>query len=148
MSAHLQVGLDGALSTVLDDMQKTLAELAGALDDERTALLAADVAALDAAGSRKQALMQALEQLDAERLQLNLAEPRTALALESRWQSLLPTLADCRDMNQRNGQLVGQRLGSIRRALSILTGQDLDGGVYGRTGGVQLRSRSQPLAEA
>ncbi|HEU4669931.1 MAG TPA: flagellar protein FlgN [Dyella sp.] len=148
MSATLQVGVDGALSTVLDDMQQALAELAGVLEDERTALLAADVAALDAAGSRKQALVHSLEQLDAERLQLGRTEPRAAQALEPRWQSLLPVLSSCRDMNQRNGQLVGQRLGSIRRALSILTGQDTDGGVYGRTGGVHLRPRSQPLAEA
>ncbi len=148
MSTGLQVGLDGAMSAVLDDMQKALAELAGALEDERCALLAADVAALDAAGSRKQALMQSLERLDAERLQLGRTEPLTAQALEPRWQSLLPTLAACRDMNQRNGQLVGQRLSSTRRALSILTGQDTDGGVYGRTGGLHLRSRSQSLAEA
>lgn len=148
MSTGLQVGLDGALSAVLDDMQKALAALAGVLEDERTALLAADVAALDSAGSRKQELVQSLEKLDAERLQLGRAAPAAALALEPRWQSLLPTLAACRDMNQRNGLLVGQRLDSTRRALSILTGQETDGGVYGRMGGLHLRSRSQPLAEA
>lgn len=148
MNAGLQVGLDGALSTVLDDMQNALADLAGVLENERSALLAADVTALDVAGSRKQELVQALEKLDAERLQLGHAAPAAAQALNQRWQSLLPSLAACRDMNQRNGLLVGQRLDSTRRALSILTGQQADGGVYGRTGGLHLRSRSQPLAEA
>ena len=43
MSPALHVDLDGALSAVLDDMQRSLAELAGALDTERAALLAGDV---------------------------------------------------------------------------------------------------------
>ncbi|MBU6247474.1 MAG: flagellar export chaperone FlgN [Xanthomonadaceae bacterium] len=148
MSTGLHVDLDGALGAVLDDMQQALAALAGVLEDERIALLAADVAALDAAGGRKQALVQQLEQLDAERVQLGQAAPRAAQALEVRWQSLMPALAACRDRNQRNGQLVGQRLESTRRALWILTGQQNDGGVYGRTGSLHLRPRSQTLAEA
>ena len=51
MSAALQVELDGALSAVLDDMQRSLAELADELATERAALLAADVPAIDAAGT-------------------------------------------------------------------------------------------------
>jgi flagella synthesis protein FlgN len=148
MNPDLHVELDGALSAVLDDMQNALAELAGVLEDERAALLAGDVAALDAAGTRKQALMRALEQLDTERLQLGRNAPQAAAALEARWQALLPTLRSCRDMNQRNGQVVGQRLASVRRALSILTGREPDDGVYGRRGSLHTRSQSHPLAEA
>lgn len=142
------IDMDGALSAVLDDMRLSLDELSGVLENEREALLSGDVAGIDQAGSRKYALMQQLEQLDAERVQLGLAAPDVALALDDRWQALLKTLRACRDKNQHNGQVVGQRLGSVRRALAILTGQDADSGVYGRSGALQNRSRSQTLAEA
>lgn len=148
MSAGLQVELDGALSAVLDDMQRAVDELSTVLATEREALLAADVTALDAAGTRKQALMQTLEQLDAERLQLGRSAAHTARALEPRWQAVLKTLRECREMNQHNGSVVGQRLGSVRRALAVLTGQDADGGVYGRSGALQTKPRLQTLAEA
>lgn len=148
MNPDLHVELDGALSAVLDDMQNALAELAGVLEDERAALLAGDVAALDTAGARKQTLMRSLEQLDAERVQLGRNAPQIAAALEARWQAMLPTLRSCRDMNQRNGQVVGQRLASVRRALSILTGREPDSDVYGRRGSLHTRSQSHPLAEA
>lgn len=147
MSAALQVELDGALSAVLDDMQRSLAELADELATERAALLAADVPAIDAAGARKQRLMQALEQLDAERLQLVSSAPRIAAAQQARWQELLGRLRECRDLNQRNGSIVQQRLGSVRRALAILTGQDSEAGVYGRSGALYARARSNTLAE-
>jgi flagellar biosynthesis protein FlgN len=146
MSAALQVELGDALSAVLDDMQRALAELADALASERAALLAADVPAIDAAGARKQALMQALEQLDTERQQLAATAPRSA-AQQARWQELLGTLRECRDLNQRNGGIVQQRLGSVRRALAILTGQDSETGIYGRSGAMHARARSNTLAE-
>ena len=146
MSAALQVELGDALSAVLDDMQRALAELAGALASERAALLAADVPAIDAAGARKQALMQTLEQLDTERQQLAATAPRSA-AQQARWQELLGTLRECRDLNQRNGGIVQQRLGSVRRALAILTGQDSETGIYGRSGAMHARARSNTLAE-
>lgn len=148
MSASLQVDMEGALSAVLDDMRLSLDELAAVLEAERDALLAADVEALDRAGSRKHALMQRLEQLDAERVQINLAAPHAASTLEPRWKALLPRLRECRDMNQHNGNVVGQRLGSVRRALAILTGQEAEAGTYGRSGALQNRARSQALAEA
>jgi flagella synthesis protein FlgN len=147
MSAALQVELDDALSAVLDDMQRALAELADALASERTALLAADVPAIDAAGARKQALMQTLEQLDTERQQLATTAPRSAAAQQARWQELLGRLRECRDLNQRNGGIVQQRLGSVRRALAILTGQDSETGIYGRSGAMHARARSNTLAE-
>lgn len=147
MNAVLQVELDGALSTVLDDMQRAVDELSTVLATEREALLAADVTALDAAGTRKQTLMQTLEQLDSERLQLGQSAPHAARELEPRWQALLLTLRGCRDMNQHNGSVVSQRLGSVRRALAILTGQEADGGVYGRSGALQTKPRLQTLAE-
>lgn len=149
MSApQLQVDMDSALSAVLEDMRLSLDGLSSVLETEREALLAGDVDSLDQAGSRKHALMQQLEQLDAERVQLGLAAPEVASALDDRWQALLKKLRACRDMNQHNGNVVGQRLGSVRRALAILTGQDADSAVYGRSGALQNRSRSQTLAEA
>lgn len=147
MSTALQVELDDALSAVLDDMQRSLIELAETLVRERAALLDADVTAIDAAGTRKQALMQTLERLDAERQQLAAAAPHAATTQQPRWQDLLADLRDCRDQNQRNGSIVQQRLGSVRRALAILTGQDDETGVYGRSGALHARARSHTLAE-
>lgn len=147
MNATLQVEVHGALTTVLDDMQQAVAELASVLEAESHAIRGADVEALDQAGARKQGLMQQLEKLDAERVPLAqgcAADP----ARDAQWQQVLDSLRHCRELNQRNGSVVGQRLGHVRQALSILTGRSSDASVYGRSGALYSKPRSQTLAEA
>ena len=84
MSRHLHHELEAALAAVVEDLHRSVTELAATLADEREALVAADALALDRAGTRKQALMQQLEQLDAERMQMLKLEPAAATQVETR----------------------------------------------------------------
>ena len=81
-------------------------------------------------------MTQTPEQLAAERRQLAGNAPAAAAAVAPRWQAMLGELGHCREANLRNGAIVNQRLGSVRRALSILTGKDDDAALYGRHGAV------------
>lgn len=148
MNAPLHAELERALSDVLDEMRTAVDELASVLTMEQDALRAADTESLNHAGNRKQALMLQLEQLDAERLQLAAATPDASATLEPTWRDVLEALRTCRELNLRNGSLVGQRLGSVRRALAVLTGRPSDDGIYGRAGALQPHPHSQLLVEA
>lgn len=148
MNRHVQTELDAALTAVVEDIRRAADELARVLETEREALVGADAAALDRIGAHKQQLMQQLEQYDAERVQLSQALPAAAASLAARWQDVLQTLANCRQLNQRNGNLVAQRLEQVRRALAVLTGQPGDAELYGPSGELRVRVRSQQLAQA
>src|SRR6185312_788966 len=67
MSPPLRQEFAEALAAVQGEMRQGLEQLAQVLETERAALDGGDIEALDRAGARKQALMQQLEQLDAER---------------------------------------------------------------------------------
>ncbi len=146
MSPHLQHELDTALAAVLGDMQQAVDQLAQVLEAERTALDARDSDALDQAGTRKQAIMLQLEQLDAERQQLACEQPAAAAAATSAWSKVVQKLQYCHLLNQRNGSVVSQRLSQTRRALAVLTGHAGESGVYGRSGELHASLRSQVLA--
>jgi flagellar biosynthesis protein FlgN len=148
MSPTLQAELGAALRTVLDEMSATTAQLITVLDEEREALTSADAKALNRSGEAKQMLMRRLEQLDVERLHLCSTSADAAAQAEPAWRELLKSLATCRDKNQRNGALVGQRLTQVRRALSVLTGTDTQAGsTYSPSGAYQGTHRSVPLAQ-
>jgi flagella synthesis protein FlgN len=147
MTQPLQAELDAALAAVIEELRATTGQFAACLGEEREALLNADAEALNRAGEAKQALMRRLEQLDAERLQLGAAAPQAMRDLQPAWNDILKTLESCRRLNLRNGNLVGQRLAQVRRALAILTGSD-DSGLYGRSGELQNARRSVSLAQA
>jgi flagella synthesis protein FlgN len=149
MSKLLHHELEAALVAVVEDLHRSVTELAATLAAEREALVGADAPALDRAGARKQALMQQLEQLDAERVQLLKVEPSAAARVESRWREVLELLRGCHEMNQRNGSLVSQRLTQVREALAVLSGQGGDArGLYGPGGEVRTALRSHHLASA
>jgi|SRR5690348_5453674 len=149
MSKLLHHELETALAAVVEDLHRSVTELAATLAAEREALVGADAAALDRAGARKQALMQQLEQLDAERVQLLKVEPSAAAQVEPRWREVLELLRGCHEMNQRNGSLVSQRLTQVREALAVLSGQGGDArGLYGPGGEVRTALRSHHLASA
>ena len=148
MIAPLQAELDDALRAIVDDMSAATTQLILVLDEEREALNRADANALNRAGEAKQMLMRRLEQLDAERLHMSATSAHAAQAIQPAWSVLLKALTDCRDKNQRNGALVGQRLSQVRRALSVLTGNDNESSVYSHSGMLQAGHRSLPLAEA
>lgn len=149
MDKPLHQELEAALDAVVEDLYRAAAELGAALAEEREALVAADALALDRAGARKQALMQQLEQLDAERVQMLKLEPAAAARIEPRWREVLERLKGCHELNQRNGGLVGQRLAQVREALAVLTGQGGDAkAVYGPGGDLRTALRSHHLASA
>ena len=146
MNRQWQHELDDALAAVLGDMQQTVDRLAQVLEAERTALDARDSDALDQAGTRKQALMLQLEQLDAERRQLASEQPAVAAAATSAWSKVVQRLQYCHLLNQRNGSVVSQRLNQTRRALAVLTGHAGESELYGRSGELHASLRSQVLA--
>lgn len=148
MSRALQGELDGALNAVICEMQLAVDELGQVLETERGALGESDSEALNRAGSRKQALMLKLEQLDVERLQLNRQSPDEAARLDPEWDRVVQCLRSSQQLNQRNGHEVAQRLRQVRQALSILTGHAGETSVYGRAGELSVKMRSRTLAEA
>ncbi|RUL76116.1 flagella synthesis protein FlgN [Dyella choica] len=148
MSPNLQAELGAALRAVLDEMGATTSQLIAVLDEEREALNVADAKALNRAGEAKQMLMRRLEQLDVERLHLCSTSAEAAQQVEARWQELLKSLAVCRDQNQHNGALVGQRLTQVRRALAVLTGNATQERTYGQNGSLREAHRSVQLAQA
>lgn len=148
MNTPLQAEIGAALRAVIDEMAAASTQLLLVLEEEREALNQADAEALNRSGEAKQMLMRRLEQLDAERLQMSASLPGAAPHNQSQWTEVLQSLAQCRDRNLRNGELVGQRLSQVRRALSALTGQETGPATYGRRGSVNQHHRSVPLAEA
>ncbi|HEV2621305.1 MAG TPA: flagellar protein FlgN [Frateuria sp.] len=149
MGKLLHHELEAALAAVVEDLSRSVTELAATLADEREALIAADALALDRTGERKQALMRQLEQLDAERVQMLKLEPAAAARVETRWREVLEQLRRCHELNQRNGNLVSQRLTQVREALAVLAGQGGDAkGLYGPAGEVRTALRSHHLASA
>jgi len=149
MSKALHHELEAALDAVVEDLHQAATGLSSALVAEREALVAADAAALDRAGAHKQALMQKLEELDAERVQILKLEPAAAARVEPRWREVLEVIRGCQEMNQRNGSLVNQRLAQVREALAVLSGQGGDvRSVYGPGGEVRTALRSHHLASA
>lgn len=148
MRQSLQHELNDALASVLDEMQQRADQLQSTLEAERAALDRADAEALDAAGNHKQALMQQLEQLDAERQSLLREQPVGDAVRASRWAQVLQVLRHCHALNQRNGSLVNQRLAQLRQALAILTGHAGEGDLYGSGGELHGSLRSKSLAAA
>ncbi|MFC5580242.1 flagella synthesis protein FlgN [Rhodanobacter terrae] len=148
MNIPLQNELNDALGAVLGDMQQAVDQLVQVLGAERTALDTANSEALDHAGARKQALMQQLEQLDAERRLLSREQPALADALEPVWARIVQSLRHSHLLNQRNGSAVNQRLSQVRQALAVLTGHAGEGELYGRSGELHASLRSQVLAAA
>ena len=148
MGSRLLAEMNDALSAVLADMQGAVADLTQVLSDERAALDRADAEALNRAGERKQSLMQQLEQLDGERLQLTQNIDSHNETHQQTWSGILKTLAVCQQANQRNGDIVEQRLQHVRRALSVLTGGKDEVDVYNPAGKVRGGFRSLPLAQA
>ena len=148
MNSPLQHELNAALMAVLDDMQQAVDQLGHVLEAERTALNTSSSAALDEAGARKQAIMQQLEQLDAERQLLSREQPDVAAALAPAWAHIVQSLRQCHQLNQRNGSTVNLRLTQVRQALAVLTGHAGESELYGRSGELHASLRSQVLAAA
>lgn len=148
MNPPLRQEFGEALAAVQDEMRQALDQLVQVLEAECDALEAGDSTALGQAGTRKQVLMQQLEQLDAERRQLAREQPQAEAASDPIWSAIVQSLQHCHRLNQRNGSVVNQRLQMVRQALAVLTGADGSDGLYDRSGELHAGARSRPLAAA
>lgn len=148
MNPPLRQEFSEALAAVQGEMRQALDQLVQVLETERSALDAGDTEALGQAGTRKQALMQQLEQLDAERRQLVHEQPQTEATPDPAWTTIVQSLQHCHRLNLRNGGIVNQRLQLVRQALAVLTGAESGSGLYDRSGELHAGARSRPLAAA
>ncbi|MEW9625442.1 flagella synthesis protein FlgN [Rhodanobacter geophilus] len=148
MSPQLRQEFNEALAAVQGEMHQALDQLVQVLRTERDALDTGNTEALGVAGTRKQALMQQLEQLDAERRLLAREQPQTEAATDPAWTAIVESLQHCHRLNQRNGSIAIQRLQLVRQALAVLTGADSGSGLYDRSGELHAGARSRSLAAA
>ena len=160
MDAALE--LSRALGSVCGEIAATASQMLGVLEAERSALASGDSQALDSASAAKQAHLQRLETLEAERRHLiagigsdarqppfamERALTKDAQAL-AQWRSALDVLARCHDLNQANGAIVELRLRQLRQAIDLLTGAPPAAGLYGPQGERASLRRSHELARA
>lgn len=137
-----------ALDAVMAEIRHGLDALVQLLDAECEALNNGDITAIDHIGTRKQALVQQLEQFDVQRRQLAQVLPPPANAQSPAWQDVIRALQQCQSLNQRNGNIASRRLQLVRQALAVLTGGSADG-LYDNSGGLHTGpGRSRPLAAA
>lgn len=147
MIGALHDDLDAAIDAVIGSMLGAVETLHTALLDERGALDSGSAEALDKAGRFKLSLLQRLESLDVERKHLGSAGAIDT-ALHPSWPAIVTCLAKCNALNQVNGGIVNQRLGHVRKALSLLTGAPQSTELYGPAGHARSAYRSASLAQA
>lgn len=137
---------DTALTGVMGDLAREVDALHAHLIDERMALDQADAAPLEAAGRAKSASLDRIERLDVERRQLSDASGIDSLN-DARWSHTVERLLECRRINETNGRIVGQRMGQVRQALALISGDAPNGSTYGPDGSARIRLRSATLAQ-
>ncbi|MEW6169092.1 MAG: flagellar protein FlgN [Pseudomonadota bacterium] len=117
--------------------------LACALDDERSALVANDIAALErvtltkAAASEQlselgRALNRLREESSAPRIDDLLARCDPSGAAHARWHELMDLAAQCAQVNRANAALLDARRNRVRQALRLLGGGTVQ--TYGAAG--------------
>lgn len=151
------------LSSLLSEQATALCELEELLRREHATLGADDLSAIDRATRLRQEKVGALAQLESQRRSLCTMHGHSADAsgLENllRWcdpqSSLQPLLmacaqgaVRCRDLNDRNGVLVGARLQHIEKRLAALTGQSPFAVTYGPRGSAAAASARRVLGAA
>jgi flagellar biosynthesis/type III secretory pathway chaperone len=134
-----------------------LAEFAALLDKEYTALRGRDIDALEALADTRQASVVKLLKLEEERRSLcsmlgydtDLAGLTRLLAwcdpahtLGKRYAECASRARDCRDLNTRNGVLVGAQIKRVEGLLGAMTGTSAEPRAYGP------RGQSNPYAAA
>jgi flagella synthesis protein FlgN len=146
MSQPLGRDFDTALAAVMGELAHEVDALHASLVEERMALDQSDSAALETAGRAKASLLDRIEQLDVERRQLSEAAGVDSLA-DPRWAPTFDRLRECRSINEVNGRIVGQRIGHVRQALALLSGEGPGGSTYGPNGVAKVKLRSATLAQ-
>jgi flagella synthesis protein FlgN len=146
MSGSLGPDFDAALVAVMGDLARDIDALHANLIEERMALGQPDTQALEATGKAKGKLLDRIDRLDIERRQLSEAAGVDSLA-DPRWSHTLERLRECRRLNEVNGRIVGQRIGHVRQALALISGEAPGGSTYGPNGVAKVNLRSATLAQ-
>lgn len=146
MTGPLASDFDAALVAVMGDLAREIDALHASLIEERMALGQTDVQALENAGKAKGKLLDRIDKLDIERRQLGEAAGIDSLN-DPRWTHTLDRLRECRQLNEVNGRIVGQRIGHVRQALALISGESPGASTYGPNGVAKVNLRSATLAQ-
>lgn len=136
------------LDHILAEENRLLGELELLLQQETASLQTDDLDAMQRIGGARHRCVELLTRLDSERTDscrmLSFGSGGGALeklfqwsdpsgSLASRWRDNLEVARRCRDHNDRNGAIVGVKLGRVQRLLAKLRGSQA-APVYGRAG--------------
>lgn len=136
-----------------------------ALQLEKDILSNKDFDGLEIVTSKKQALIDALNALDAERQQLlhesgygadsagvedfiHTLQGARRQRLEGLWRRLLDTVAACKQQNLVNGSIIGMSMRHCAQALAVLCGQDPRDAVYDPRGNAAANTQRQRYVKA
>jgi flagella synthesis protein FlgN len=161
-----------ALLRLLDRESAGGEALVAALDAERIALTGTDMAALEAATTKKDQLAHALDALEQERRRLLAAhgfgpgnaemtrliravedanfrdDARRVGPLAARWRKVVALIGRCRADNQRNGHIVAAQMRRVTQTVNLLRTGRPDQLVYGRAGRQRYASAARALGRA
>ncbi|QOC21232.1 flagellar protein FlgN [Wenzhouxiangella sp. AB-CW3] len=150
------------LAELFSGQHECAVALLEALEHEREALTSGDAAALETATIEKNALVERMEGLDRRQQQLLRSLPSgtspDSMSQVLSWcdedgslarthEQAAQRIIQCQQANQRNGLIVQQRLGHVRRALNILRDAHTDMLTYGPDGRSGPDGGSRLLAE-
>ena len=157
---------DEARARIVDVIGDSVYQALGlkeALEDERRALEAQDIDALNAIVDSKTSCVKQLQRLDHERAELcrqwgfaDGPHQMTALIewcdqdqlISSRWEQLMVIAAEGSALNMTNGAIIRLRQQQIDASLSVLRGGTPGADTYGPHGGDGSDHNSRSLAEA
>jgi flagella synthesis protein FlgN len=137
------------LGRLLAEENAALGEFAGLLDKEHGALRGRDIGALEALADARQASVVKLLKIEEERRSLCsmlgydtdltglarlIAWCDPARTLVKRYEECATRARDCRDLNTRNGVLVGAQIKRVEGLLGAMTGTSAEPRAYGPRG--------------
>ena len=163
MPAPNQVDLRHRIVDVLGTSVLRAMGLKESLVDEKSALEAEDMDALDSAITSKGRCVSELAELDGERVRLCASAGFEAgpdqmqaviewcdeeHAITNAWDELMAIAADCNALNMTNGAIIRLREQQIRSSLSVLRGQAPEIDTYGPQSRGKGGYEQRTLAEA
>jgi flagella synthesis protein FlgN len=155
----------GQMATLLEQEIEHATALNTALQLEKDILGNKDFEALEVVTVKKQAVIDALNALDAERSRLlhecgftaDNAGTETYIhaqagpqgqQLERLWRRLLDIISSCRQQNLVNGSIIGMSMRHCAQALAVLRGQDPTDALYDSRGNAASANQRQRYVKA
>jgi flagellar biosynthesis/type III secretory pathway chaperone len=119
-------GATEALNQVVDEQIRVAEAVLEILELENKALQAGNIDSLNLAGEKKSGLVITMEQLELERELIVQSGDTVEAGHRQRWDHLLDLMSECKNRNERNGELVRSRRQHVARALKVLHGEALE----------------------